>query len=58
MFGAYFADKSGEARYHHDIALTPIDARRVFAFAAGEPPEGWASWTVPEDQRVTVNVRP
>ena len=58
LFGAYFADRSGEARYHNDIALTPVDAKRVFAWAAGEPPTGWASWEIPEDQRVTVLVRP
>jgi len=58
MFGAYFSDRSGEAHYHHGIALTPIDAKRVFTFAAGEPPEGWAAWDIPEEQRVTMNIRP
>jgi hypothetical protein len=58
MFGATFADRIGEARYHKDIAMTPIDARRVFAWVVGEPPAGWQSWEIPEDQRVTVHVRP
>lgn len=58
MFGATFADRIGEARYHKDVALTPIDARRVFAWVVGEPPTGWQSWEIPEDQRVTVHVRP
>lgn len=58
MFGSTFADRSGEARHHHDVALTPIDARRVFGWVVGDAPTGWSSWEIPEDQRVTVVVRP
>lgn len=58
MFGATFADRSGEARLHKDVAMTPVDARRVFGWVVGEPPTGWQSWEIPEDQRVTVVVRP
>ena len=58
LFGAYFADRSGEARFHHDIGLSPIDARRVFAWAVGEAPLGWNAWEIPEAERVAVVVRP
>ncbi|NUP13655.1 MAG: L,D-transpeptidase [Polyangiaceae bacterium] len=55
--GTYWSDPVGEARSFHNVALTPIDARRVFAWAGADVPDGFR-WFVPrEDEAITVHVR-
>ncbi len=55
--GSFWSDPFGEARGHHDIALSPVDARRLFQWAGPDVPEGW-SWFAPSaDETITVNVR-
>jgi hypothetical protein len=41
MFGNYWSDLVGEATTFHDVALTPIDAHRLWAWAGAELPDGW-----------------
>jgi len=55
--GSYWADHSGEARGFHDIALAPIDARRLHAWAGPEIPKGFAWFEPGEDDAVIVHVR-
>jgi hypothetical protein len=55
--GSFWSDPFGEARSHHDIALSPVDARRLFQWAGSEIPDGW-SWFAPsESETIVVNVR-
>jgi hypothetical protein len=41
LTGMYWSDGQGEAQTFHDVALSPIDAHRVWAWAGPELPEGW-----------------
>lgn len=41
--GAYWADSAGEASGFHDVALTPIDAHRLFGWSDPPLPAGWSS---------------
>jgi hypothetical protein len=43
LTGAYWTDGVGEAAGFHDVALTPIDAHRLFLWADPALPPGWAS---------------
>ncbi|MBL8743798.1 MAG: L,D-transpeptidase [Myxococcales bacterium] len=57
VVGSTWSDPSGEARGFHNIALTPIDAHRLYAWAGPEVPTGW-SWITPTaDEAITVHVR-
>lgn len=57
LVGSTWSDPSGEARGFHDVALTPIDAHRLFSWAGPEVPTGW-SWITPTaDETITVYVR-
>jgi hypothetical protein len=41
--GTYWSDGVGEANGFHDVALTPIDAHRLWAWSDPPLPEGWSS---------------
>ncbi|MEZ4440813.1 MAG: L,D-transpeptidase [Polyangiaceae bacterium] len=49
LAGCYWHERFGEARSFHDVALSPIDAHWLWAWAAPEVPEGWHSVAIPED---------
>jgi hypothetical protein len=52
----YWSDNAGEARTFHNIALTPVDAFRVFEWVGLSPSRG-LSWQSVTDSPVTVHVR-
>ncbi len=55
--GSYWSDPGGEARMFHDVALTPIDARRLFQWAGPSVPVGW-KWVAPDaGETITIHVR-
>lgn len=56
--GAYWTDAVGEARTFHNVALAPIDARRLWTWSEPELPEGWHAVTSAEGEGTIVNVRP
>ncbi len=57
IHGSYWSDPAGEARMFHNVALTPIDARRLFMWAGPEVPAGW-KWISPNDgEQITIHVR-
>lgn len=57
IVGAYHSDTSGEAKQFHNVALTPIDARRVFLWAGPAVPDGFANIVPTETETITVHVR-
>jgi hypothetical protein len=57
FFGAFWGDVVGEASTFHDVALAPIDARRLWTWAGAELPEGWQS-VYGADDGAYVFVRP
>ncbi len=60
LTGMYWSDGVGEAQTFHDVALAPIDAHRLFAWAGpegGEVPEGWEG-VYGEAEAAMVFVRP
>jgi hypothetical protein len=57
IVGSTWSDPSGEARGFHNVAVTPIDAHRLYSWAGPEVPAGW-SWIAPTaDETITVHVR-
>lgn len=56
--GMYWSDGVGEAHGFHDIALTPVDARRLWTWTEPEVPEGWHVAYSAEGEGTIVNVRP
>jgi hypothetical protein len=59
LTGMYWSDGVGEAGGFHDVGLVPIDARRIWAWADPELPEGWHAVTDAMGGATTmVNVRP
>ena len=57
--GMYWGDGVGEAQGFHDIALSPIDARRIWTWADPQLPEGWHGVYEGIGEGATfVNVRP
>jgi hypothetical protein len=56
--GMYWSDAVGEPRTFHDVALTPVDARRIFAWTDPALPEGWHAVSAAEGEGTIVNVRP
>ncbi|WP_441286428.1 L,D-transpeptidase [Sorangium sp. KYC3313] len=56
--GMYWSAGVGEAQGFHDIALTPIDARRIFLWAEPELPEGWHAVYSNDEEGTLVHVRP
>jgi hypothetical protein len=57
IVGSYWDDDAGQASMHHDIAMTPIDAHRLFQWADPQIPEGWHGVTADDGQGTLVNVR-
>lgn len=57
IVGSYHSDASGEAKQFHNVALTPIDARRVFLWAGPELPRGFSELTLTKEESVIVHVR-
>ncbi len=53
----FWADNAGEARSYHDVALSPIDAKRVFAWAGPEVPQGFRSIVPTDADQVVIYVR-
>ncbi len=53
----YWADNAGEARSYHDVALAPLDAKRLFTWAGPEIPTGWSSVVPAEADQIVVYVR-
>ena len=53
----YWADNAGEARSYHDIALAPLDAKRLFSWAGAEIPSGWSSVIPTSADQVVVYIR-
>ncbi|AUX43118.1 hypothetical protein SOCE26_045590 [Sorangium cellulosum] len=58
LTGMYWGAGVGEAQGFHDIALTPIDARRLFLWAEPQVPEGWHVAYGDDDSGTIVHVRP
>ncbi|MCC6553391.1 MAG: L,D-transpeptidase, partial [Polyangiaceae bacterium] len=56
--GNYWSDIVGEARTFHNVALAPIDARRIWSWSEPELPEGWHAVTSADGEGTIVNVRP
>jgi hypothetical protein len=55
--GTYWSDV-GEAQGFHNIALTPIDARRLWTWADPQLPEGWHGTYAAGEEGTIVFVRP
>jgi hypothetical protein len=53
----FWADNAGEARSYHDVALAPIDAKRLFTWAGPDVPEGFRSVVPTDAEQVTIYVR-
>ena len=58
LTGMYWGDGLGEAQTFHAIALSPIDARRLFLWSDPQVPEGWYGVTDAMGEGTTVVVRP
>lgn len=56
--GISWGGSVGEARGFHNIALTPIDARRIFLWAEPQLPEGWHGVYSDDEGGTLVHVRP
>lgn len=41
LVGTYWSDPMGEAQSHHNVTLSPIDARRLWLWADPPMPDGW-----------------
>jgi hypothetical protein len=54
--GSYWSEV-GEAQGYHNIALSPIDARRIWMWADPQVPEGWHAAHSEEDGGTIVYVR-
>lgn len=55
--GNYWSDAMGEAQGYHNVALTPIDARRLWTWADPQLPEGWHSVVAEGGESTIVFVR-
>ncbi|WP_044236720.1 L,D-transpeptidase [Chondromyces apiculatus] len=58
LTGMYWSDGVGEPRTFHNVALLPVDARRIFGWAEPAVPEGWHAAYSAEGEGTIVNVRP
>jgi hypothetical protein len=57
LVGSYLSDSVGEAKQFHNIALTPIDARRLFTWAGPAVPTGFSEIVPLAEETITVHVR-
>lgn len=59
LTGMYWSDGVGEAHGFHDVAMTPIDARRIWTWADPQVPDGWHGVTDDgQGEGTLVHVRP
>ncbi|MDI1431042.1 L,D-transpeptidase [Polyangium sorediatum] len=58
LAGTYWGDGLGEAQTFHAVALSPVDARRLFHWSGPELPEGWHGVTDAMGEGTMVVVRP
>jgi L,D-transpeptidase catalytic domain len=59
LAGMYWGDGVGEAQTFHAVAMTPIDAHRLWGWADPQVPEGWhAVYAAPDEATTMVYVRP
>jgi hypothetical protein len=58
LSGSYWSDSSGEASNFHNVTMAPVDARRVWAWADPQLPEGWHGVLDTGGATTMVNVRP
>lgn len=59
LHGMYWGDGVGEAQGFHDVAMTPIDAHRIWAWSDPPLPEGWSAvYASAAAEGTFVNVRP
>lgn len=56
--GTYWGDGIGEAHTFHAVALSPVDAHRIWRWADPELPEGWHGVTDAMGEGTYVVVRP
>lgn len=56
--GTYWSDIVGEAIGYHNVAMSPIDARRIWSWADPQLPEGWSGVLDTGAETTMVNVRP
>lgn len=57
LMGMYWGDGLGEAQTFHNVALSPVDAHRLFGWAEPQIPEGWLGVEGGDDGTI-VHVRP
>ena len=58
LHGTYWHQDFGHARSHGCVNLTPLDARRLFAFTAPRLAGGWvAAYPIPVDEGTLVRVK-
>jgi hypothetical protein len=55
--GNYWSDAMGEAQGYHNVALSPIDARRIWTWSDPQLPEGWHSVVAQEAESTIIHVR-
>ncbi len=58
IHGMYWSESVGEAHGFHNIALTPIDAHRLFAWSDPQIPEGWHAVYASGEGSTIINIRP
>jgi L,D-transpeptidase-like protein len=58
FMGSYWGDGIGEAQTFHNVALSPVDARRIWHWAEPALPEGWHGVTSAMGEGTIVLVRP
>ncbi|WP_245677730.1 L,D-transpeptidase [Chondromyces crocatus] len=58
LTGMYWSDTVGEARTFHNVAMLPVDARRLFTWTEPQVPEGWHAVYSGEGEGTIVNIRP
>lgn len=58
LTGMYWSDGVGEAHGFHNVAMTPIDAHRLWLWSDPQVPEGWQSVKGDDETATIVSVRP
>jgi hypothetical protein len=56
--GTYWGDGLGEAQGFHNVALSPVDARRIWTWADPPIPDGWHGVFDTAGEGTVVYVRP
>jgi hypothetical protein len=58
FMGTYWGDGIGDPQTFHNVAMTPVDAHRIWAWADPQLPEGWKSVEDAGGTTTIVNIRP